>query len=436
MKKWLSYLLLSALLLTALPFSMARAEEAAGSGTLTANGNQINVSLSVPQSAEENITSLRFRLEVSASSGTMEEPVFLFADTVQSEVKDSRVIKNNDSYIVDVVLSGKKDQIIFPAGGQAVIGTVSIKPTGSVYKISTKFTGKTDENPVMEYVTDSGQSVKEVPLANTGTITIEKNAQGQIFPSGGGGTPTVTKEPDAQASPSAAPADTMAPADTAAPTDTAVPDGKETPSPSPSAVPGTTEKPDSFDKEKKPSLSVKAGKGSRVVTFQWNAVRGADGYIIYGASGKSGSYKRIKTLVKPETTVCKVTMEYASGYSFRMRAYQSSVSGKKIYGQYSQVKKLTTPPDRVKGMKVTLSKKGIKLSWKKVKNAEGYQIYTGKKKNGRYTLIKTLKKGSAVKTVLKKGIKIKIRYLKVRAYVNDASKKHIYGNYSKIIKAG
>ena len=57
----------------------------------------------------------------------------------------------------------------------------------------------------------------------------------------------------------------------------------------------------------------------------------------------------------------------------------------------------------------------------------------GKKKNGRYTLVKTLKKGTSLKLAIKKYKKYK--YFKVRAYVDNTSKKHVYGNFSKVVKA-
>ena len=179
-------------------------------------------------------------------------------------------------------------------------------------------------------------------------------------------------------------------------------------------------------------MSVKAGKGSRIVTFKWNAISGADGYMIYSASGKSGNYKKIKTVAKPKTTACNITMAYASSYSFRMRAYKLTENGETVYGQYSQVKKLTTAPARVSGVKVGISGKKINLSWKTVKNAKGYQICAGKKKNGGYTLVKTLKKGKAFKAVVK--MNKKYRYFKIRAYVDNVSKKHVYGNFSKVVK--
>lgn len=180
-------------------------------------------------------------------------------------------------------------------------------------------------------------------------------------------------------------------------------------------------------------MSASAKKGSRVVTFKWNIIDGADGYIFYSASGKSGNYKRIRTILKPDRITCNVTMAYASSYSLRMRAFKTADDGSRIFGQYSKIKKLTTAPVKVKGVKARISGTKINLSWKKVKNAKGYQIYAGKKKNGKYSLVKTLKKGSVLKTTVKNSKKYK--YFKARAYVNNASKKRVYGNFCAGVKA-
>ena len=121
MKKWISCILLSALLITALPVYPVTAAETDCTGKLVASGSNINVSLSFPLAATEKITSLRFKLKVSVTSGKMNEPVFTFNNAVQSDVKESGIIKDNDSnnYIVDVVMSGKKGNLVFPANGQA-----------------------------------------------------------------------------------------------------------------------------------------------------------------------------------------------------------------------------------------------------------------------------------------------------------------------------
>ncbi len=414
MKKWLSYILLSALLITALPLSLVKAAETDCTGKLAASGNNINVSLLFPQAVTENITSLRFKLKVSITDGKMDEPVFQFTDTVKSEVKDSKITSDDTNYIVDVILSGKKDKIIFPAGGQADIGTISLKPSGSIYKISTQFTGISNENPSAEYVTDSGQSAKEVPLVNTEVLTITGSSQGQSSSVGGGGG-FATQKPNATATPSPAPSTT------------------DTPDVTPTGTPAPSEEPGSFDLNQKPSMSVTAKKGSRIVTFKWKIVDGADGYIFYSASGKSSNYKKIRTILKPERISCNVTMDFASSYSFRMCAFKTAEDGSRVFGQYSKIKKLTTAPAKIKGVKARISGKKINLSWKKVKNAKGYQIYAGKKKNGSYSLVKTLKKGSVLKTTVKKNSKYK--YFKARAYVNNASKKRVHGNFCTSVKA-
>ncbi len=420
MKKWISCILLSALLITALPVSPVTAAETDCTGKLVASGSNINVSLSFPLAVTEKITSLRFKLKVSITSGKMNEPVFTFNDAVKSDVKESGIISDNDNYIVDVVMSGKKGNLVFPANGQADIGTLSLKPSGSVYKISTQFTGINGEAPSAEYVTETGQSAIEVPLVNTEIITTEGSSSGQSS-SSSGYVPSATKKPDASAEPSATPSATSTPGVN---------------EPSGTSAPGTTEEPGgdvTFDKDKKPSMSASAKKGSRVVTFKWNIIDGADGYIFYSASGKSGNYKRIRTILKPDRITCNVTMAYASSYSLRMRAFKTADDGSRIFGQYSKIKKLTTAPVKVKGVKARISGTKINLSWKKVKNAKGYQIYAGKKKNGKYSLVKTLKKGSVLKTTVKNSKKYK--YFKARAYVNNASKKRVYGNFCAGVKA-
>ena len=81
---------------------------------------------------------------------------------------------------------------------------------------------------------------------------------------------------------------------------------------------------------------------------------------------------------------------------------------------------------KVKGKKVT-------VSWKKIKGAKGYQVYTAKKKKGKYKRKATLKKATKVKYSFKLKKKKKC-YIKVRAY-KKVSGKMVYSKYSKIKKA-
>lgn len=78
-------------------------------------------------------------------------------------------------------------------------------------------------------------------------------------------------------------------------------------------------------------------------------------------------------------------------------------------------------------------KKKIRLRWKKVEGATRYRIYRAVKKKGKYTCIRTIKKGKTVTFVdgsVKKG---KTYYYKIRAYRTSGGKT-IASAYSKIVR--
>lgn len=87
-----------------------------------------------------------------------------------------------------------------------------------------------------------------------------------------------------------------------------------------------------------------------------------------------------------------------------------------------------------KGVKAKPSgRKKVKVSWKKVKGAKGYQISVAAKKKGKYKVKLTAKGGSKKKATLKKLKSGKVYYIKVRAY-QLSGKKKTAGKYSKIVK--
>ena len=85
---------------------------------------------------------------------------------------------------------------------------------------------------------------------------------------------------------------------------------------------------------------------------------------------------------------------------------------------------------KVKSLKAkNLSGKKVRLSWKKVNGASGYKVYRATKKNGKYTLVKTIKNVKTVKFTDKKVKKNKTYYYKVSAY-KKVAKKVVKGAYS------
>ena len=88
-------------------------------------------------------------------------------------------------------------------------------------------------------------------------------------------------------------------------------------------------------------------------------------------------------------------------------------------------------------VKVKAVKKKVTVSWKKVANATGYEVYRSTKKKSGYTLVGTITKGSTVKYVDKKAKAGTKYYYKVRAVGNNEAGVPIHSSYStvKAVKA-
>ena len=92
-----------------------------------------------------------------------------------------------------------------------------------------------------------------------------------------------------------------------------------------------------------------------------------------------------------------------------------------------------TTPTKVTGVSVSTGKtKQLKVKWKKVSSATGYQImYSTDKKFKKSKNTITIKKKSQGKITLKKLKKGKKYYVKVRAY-NKSGNQVLYGKWSKV----
>ena len=76
----------------------------------------------------------------------------------------------------------------------------------------------------------------------------------------------------------------------------------------------------------------------------------------------------------------------------------------------------------------------IKLSWKKVSDANGYEIYRATSSSGTYSKVSTVTSGSAVSYTDKSLATGKTYYYKVRAYRTDSGSK-VCGSFSAVVSA-
>ncbi|MCM1161801.1 MAG: Ig-like domain-containing protein [Roseburia sp.] len=157
-----------------------------------------------------------------------------------------------------------------------------------------------------------------------------------------------------------------------------------------------------------------------------------------------------KITLKPEFTPVNTTnqkLDYTSsntdvatvnskGVVTTKKAGKTTITAKTKDGSKKTAKcKITVKgPKKTSLNKIDNSKKGTAiLSWKEVKEADGYEIYmsTDKKK---YNKIQTVKKSSTTTSTIKKLKSKTTYYFKVVTYVNVGKGKKAYGGESKVVK--
>lgn len=134
-----------------------------------------------------------------------------------------------------------------------------------------------------------------------------------------------------------------------------------------------------------------AGRGKNFLQIRWDKDPVADGYEIQ-------VYRKSGWQVAGETANLYFTINdltVASSYSVRVRAYKN-VNGKRYDGLLSNEIKASTKPSRVNGLSYKASSNQITLSWNKVGNATGYNVYRYYPSTGKSKLYKSVT-GNSVK---------------------------------------
>ena len=182
------------------------------------------------------------------------------------------------------------------------------------------------------------------------------------------------------------------------------------------------------------SLTAKSA-GIHSITLSWkNTESRVDGYEIYRSNEKNGEFKRIKTITdKNKLTFTNTNRTFAKYYYYKMRAF-CNVNGEKVYGKFSDVKSARAMVKAPELQKVKLA--GItkaKLTWDKVPNASGYQVYRATSSNGTYKRIKTIEGNKTFTHTAGSLVNGNTYYFKVRAYRTVDGTKY-YGDYSVVRK--
>lgn len=171
-----------------------------------------------------------------------------------------------------------------------------------------------------------------------------------------------------------------------------------------------------------PTVKASNNADTGKVQLTWNAVDGAKEYKVYRSETKNGSYSLMFTTAN--TSYTNGSSEVGKRYYYKVMAI--AIEGK-ADSEYSSIVSRTRDLPRTEVTIANVASTGkIKLTWKAVTGAEGYQVYRSTKKNGSYTLMKTVDGTSYTNTSAKAGTKY---FYKVRAI---HSNKDAYSAYSVI----
>jgi len=156
------------------------------------------------------------------------------------------------------------------------------------------------------------------------------------------------------------------------------------------------------------------------IKISWSRIACASGYEIYQATASGGTYKKVGTVTSGSMTSWTHTnLTSGATYYYKVRSYVT-LGSTKHYSNDSAVKSLFLELPSPAGLStVPASFNSVKLAWRKVTGAGGYQVYRATSESGPY---KAVYSGKANKFTDKSLTTGTIYYYKVRAFRKTGGK--------------
>lgn len=172
------------------------------------------------------------------------------------------------------------------------------------------------------------------------------------------------------------------------------------------------------------------------IGITWNGVKDAEGYEIYRSTNMLFGYTLVKSAGKDVLAYTDKSKKLTVGkkYYYKVRAV-ATYNGETVCGDYSKPVKITySVPMVTFSSAKPVAGGGLKLKWKKVKGADGYEIRRSVEESGKYKKLKLVQSPTAQSCTLSAAEADGSYYYKVRAY-RIVNGKKVYGEYSVAKKA-
>ncbi len=179
-----------------------------------------------------------------------------------------------------------------------------------------------------------------------------------------------------------------------------------------------------------PTMTSAAAAGFDAIKVSWDAVSDADGYAVYCAKTKNGTYSAVGIVNSNQLSFIHTGRERDRVYYYKVCAY-IKVGSLKNYSDYSpscSAKAGAVPPSN---SLASTSYTAIRVSWTAVSGASGYEVWQCTKKYGTYSLKHTSSSGSAGSYTIIRLTTDRTYYYKVRAFITVNGEK-VYSDYSVI----
>ena len=139
-------------------------------------------------------------------------------------------------------------------------------------------------------------------------------------------------------------------------------------------------------------------KSPTKLEVSWKPAAGSNGYQVLRSETRNGGYTEVDRVSgKTACSYTDVTVTPGKTYYYKVRSMDSRLNS---FGSYSApMKGKTLAKTRITSI-ASLSSEKMQIRWKKVSDAQTYEVYSSAKKKGGYRKIASLRKGKRVYTDL------------------------------------